>query len=352
MERRTFIKATALGMAAAAVPPAAFAAIQTSQGGAVRPTGPVTSKIAQNPGMKYRPLGPTGEMVSIIGLGGFHLAKPGGMTNDEAIRVAHAAIESGINFCDNCWDYNGGESEVRLGRALAQGWRDRVFLMTKIDGRTAKAAMGQIETSLTRLGTDHLDLLQFHEIIRMDDPERVFAQGGALEAVLKAREQGKLRYIGFTGHKSPAIHKHMFEVADRHNFHFDTVQMPLNVMDAHYDSFEREVLPVALAHHTAVLGMKAFGDPFIVDTKAVSPIEMLQYPLNLPIALQVTGIDSMKILHQAVEAVSTFTEWTPEQRAAVLGRTAALAANGHTEKYKTTHHFDGTVHNPQWLIEA
>jgi len=349
MERRNFIKATALGVAAAAMAQTASAQIETSQGGAVRATGPVTSRIAEHPDMKYRSLGRTGERVSLIGMGGFHLAKPGGMTNAEAIRVVHAGIEAGINFCDNCWDYNGGESEVRLGRALAGGWRNRIFLMTKIDGRTAKAAMSQIETSLTRLKTDHIDLLQFHEIIRMDDPERVFAEGGALEAVLRARDQGKLRYIGFTGHKSPAIHRHMFEVADRHDFHFDTVQMPLNVMDAHFDSFEQGVLPVALAHGTAVMGMKAFGDPFILDTKAVSPVEMLQYPMSLPIALQITGIDSLPILQQALDAVRSFAPLTPEQRASILGRTARLALDGHTEKYKTSNHFDGTVHNPQWL---
>ncbi len=352
MERRTFIKATALSAAMSALGPAAYAQITTSQGGTVKPTGPVTSKIPQNPQMKYRPLGPTGEMVSLIGVGGFHLAKPGGMTSSEAVRVVHASIDNGINFCDNCWDYNAGESEVRLGRALENGWRDRVFLMTKIDGRDAKAAMGQIEQSLKRLKTDHLDLLQFHEVIRMSDPERIFAPNGAIEAALKARDQGKLRYIGFTGHKSPAIHLHMFQVADQHNFHFDTVQMPLNVMDAHFDSFQHQVLPVALAHHTAVLGMKAFGDKFIYESHAVSPIDMLQYPMNLPISIQITGIDGMDILHQDLEAVRTFTEWSPEKRNEILARTAKIAATGSTEKYKTTHHFDGTWHNPQWLTQA
>ena len=352
MERRTFIKATALGVAAATFGPAAEAQIATSQGGAVKPTGPVTSKIPQNPEMKYRPLGATGEMVSLIGLGGFHLAKPGGMTSVEATRVVHASIDGGINFCDNCWDYNAGESEVRLGHALGNGWRERVFLMTKIDGRDEKAAMSQIEQSLTRLKTDHLDLLQFHEIIRPDDPDRVFSTHGAIHAALKAREQGKIRYIGFTGHKSPAIHLHMFKVADQHDFHFDTVQMPLNVMDAHFESFQQQVLPVALARRTAVLGMKAFGDNFIYKTKAVSPIDLLQYPMNLPISIQITGIDGMDILRQDLEAVRTFTQWSPEKQADILARTAEIAATGHTEKYKTTHHFDGTFHNPQWLTET
>ena len=349
MERRDFIKATAAGVAAASIANAAWAQVETTQGGAVTPTGPVTSKIPEHPDMKYRPLGITGERVSLVGLGGFHLAKPGGPSADEAVRIVHAALEAGINFCDNCWDYNGGESEIRLGRALAGGYRDRTFLMTKIDGRTASAAMSQIETSLQRLRTDHLDLLQFHEIIRMDDPERVFAAGGALEAALRAREQGKLRYIGFTGHKSPAIHRHMFEVAAQQRFHFDTVQMPLNVMDAHYDSFEQEVLPVALSHGTAVLGMKAFGDDFILKSGVVTPVEMLQYPMNLPIAIQITGIDSMPILAQALQAVRSFVPMTAEQRAALLARSAQIAADGATERYKTSHHFDGTVKNPEWL---
>jgi diketogulonate reductase-like aldo/keto reductase len=350
MERRDFVKATLAG-AATAITRSAYAQIvdQTSQGGQIMPTGPVTSKIPEHPDMKYRPLGITGERVSLIGLGGFHLAKPGGATADEAIRIVHAALDAGVNFCDNCWDYNGGESEVRLGRALAGGRRDKTFLMTKIDGRTATAAMRQLEESLTRLQTDHLDLLQFHEIIRMDDPEKVFAKDGALEAVLKAREQGKLRYIGFTGHKSPAIHRHMFEVAAANGFHFDTVQMPLNVMDAHYDSFEANVLPIALQHGTGVLGMKAFGDPFILESNVATPIEMLQYPMSLPISLQVTGIDSLRILQQALEAVRTFKPLTQDQRNALLARTASVAATGDTERYKTSHHFDGTIQNPQWL---
>ena len=321
MERRDFIKATAGGVAAATLASGAWAQMQveTTQGGAMKPTGPVTSQIPENPEMKYRSLGATGERLSLVGLGGYHLAKSGGPSADEATRIVHAALEAGITFCDNCWDYNEGESEVRLGRAFASGgYRNRAFLMTKIDGRTASAAMTQIEQSLQRLQTDHLDLCQFHEIIRMDDPERVFADGGALEAVLRAREQGKLRYIGFTGHKSPAIHNHMFAVADQHKFHFDTVQMPLNVMDAHYDSFEQGVLPTALAHGTAVLGMKAFGDPFILNTGVASPIEMLQYPMSLPITLQVTGIDSMEILQQALQAGA-------ELRAADAGAAGGVA---------------------------
>lgn len=354
MDRRDFIKTVAAGVGAVtALGTATADAASTAPASVVPRPGTVTATIPQHPDMKYRALGRTGEAVSLVGIGGYHLAKPGGMNNDEAIRVVHASIDAGINFCDNCWDYNNGESEVRLGRALSQqGYRKRAFLMTKIDGRTAKAAMGQIETSLSRLQTDHLDLLQFHEIIRPDDPARVFAQGGALEAVLKAREQGKLRYIGFTGHKSPAIHASMFEIADSHGFHFDSVQMPLNVMDAHYDSFEKTVVPMAVARGTGIIGMKAFGDPFILQSRVMPPMQMLQYPMSLPISSQMTGIDSMDILHQALEAVRTYSPPTPEFRAALLARSAQIAMTGKTELYKTTEHFDGTNHNPQWLTEA
>ena len=383
MERRDFIKGTALAAAAAAVGTDAARAAPTeaagqqaleareraaaAQGGAgdpvlralmdqaqggVQPAAPglVTASIAQNPDMKYRTLGHTGERMSLVGLGGFHLARPGGPTSEEAVRLVHAGIEAGVNFCDNCWDYNGGESEIRLGRALSQGgYRNRAFLMTKIDGRTAKAATAQIDESLRRLKTDHLDLLQFHEIIRMGDPERVFADGGALEAVLRAREQGKLRYIGFTGHKSPAIHRHMFDVADQHGFRFDTVQMPLNVMDAHFDSFEQGVLPVALSHGTAVLGMKTFGDHFILDSGVATPTEMLHYPMSLPVSIQVCGIDNPMVLAQALDAVRSFVPPTDAERVALLSRTAVAAKDGGTERYKVSDHFDGTAHNPQWL---
>jgi diketogulonate reductase-like aldo/keto reductase len=364
MDRRSFIRTTAAGLAAtvsnaAATPipgtvPHPITLVgdsveNTTQGGVVKAVGPVTSKIAQNPQMKYRPLGRTGERLSMIGLGGFHLAKPGGMNAQEAVSVARAAIDSGITFCDNCWDYNGGESEIRLGNALQNGYRDRVFLMTKLDGRTGKAFQDQLDESLRRLKTDHLDLLQFHEIIRMDDPEKVFAPGAALETALRNRERGKLRYIGFTGHKSPAIHRHMFEVADAHHFHFDTVQMPLNVMDAHYNSFEQQVVPVALAHHTAIFGMKTFGDPFILESGVASPMEMLHYSMSLPTTLQVLGIDSMKILKQSLDAVKTYAPLTIAQRAAILGKSLKVAADGSTERYKVSHHFDGTINHPQWL---
>jgi predicted aldo/keto reductase-like oxidoreductase len=299
--------------------------------------------------MKYRALGNTGQRVSIIGVGGFHLAKPGGPTEQEAIRIVRAALDGGINFMDNCWDYNGGESERRLGLALGDGYRARAFLMTKIDGRTAQSATRQLDASLRRLRTDHLDLLQFHEVIRMDDPERIFAPGGALEAVLQARQAGKLRFIGFTGHKSPAIHRHMLEVAAAHRCHFDTVQMPLNVMDAHYDSFEQGVLPIALRQGIGVLGMKPMGDPFILDSKTVSAPECLRYAISLPVSVTITGIDRPDILEQAFRVIRDFVPLTRPERDALLARTAVAAAGGSFEKYEISHHFDGTVKHPEYL---
>src|SRR5664280_1756715 len=251
--------------------------------------------------MIYRTLGSTGQKVSAIGLGGFHIGNP--VLENESLKIIRSAIDRGITFMDNCWDYHGGKSEVRMGKALRDGYRDKVFLMTKIDGRSKMGAAAQIDESLSRLQTDHVDLLQFHEIIRMDDPDRIFVAGGALEAVLEAKQAGKLRYIGFTGHKDPSIHLHMLQTAARHHFRFDTAQMPLNVMDAHYRSFEHQVLPVLVKDHIAVLGMKSMGSGNILKSKAVQPIECLHYALNLPTSVVING---MKLLDQAFEATRTF----------------------------------------------
>ncbi|HEV2909632.1 MAG TPA: aldo/keto reductase [Candidatus Eremiobacteraceae bacterium] len=297
--------------------------------------------------MKYRNLGQTGERVSIIGVGGFHLSKPA--DPQLAIRIVRTALDNGINFLDNSWDYGEGESERRMGLALRDGYREKAFLMTKIDGRTAASAAEQLDQSLERLQTDHVDLLQFHEVIRMEEPERIFAPGGALEAVLRAREQGKIRHIGFTGHKSPEIHKHMLEVADRHNFRFDTLQMPLNVMDAHYHSFEHIVLPIATQKQMGVLGMKPMGDPFILDSRTVSAPECLRYAMSLPVSVTITGIDSMAILQQALDVADSFEPLTPQERAALLARTAKAAENGESERYKVSQHFDSTALHPEWL---
>jgi predicted aldo/keto reductase-like oxidoreductase len=297
--------------------------------------------------MKYRTLGQTGERISIIGVGGFHLSKPA--DPQLAIRIVRTALDNGINFLDNSWDYGEGESERRMGKALRDGYREKAFLMTKIDGRTAASAAEQLDQSLERLQTDHVDLLQFHEVIRMEEPDRIFAPGGALEAVLRARDQGKIRHIGFTGHKSPEIHKHMLEVADQHNFRFDTLQMPLNVMDAHYHSFEHIVLPIATQKQMGVLGMKPMGDPFILDSRTVSAPECLRYAMSLPVSVTITGIDSMAILQQALDVADSFEPLSPQERAALLARTAQAAENGESERYKVSQHFDSTAQHPEWL---
>jgi predicted aldo/keto reductase-like oxidoreductase len=294
-----------------------------------------------------RTLGRTGEKVSMVGLGGYHI---GSQKNEqESIRIIRTALDNGINFLDNCWDYNGGESEVRMGKALRDGYRQRAFVMTKIDGRTKKAAAQQLEESLRRLQTDHIDLLQFHEIIRMEDPDRVFAAGAGMEAVVEAQKAGKVRYIGFTGHKSPDIHLKMLETADAHQFHFDAVQMPLNVMDAHYNSFQKKVLPVLLKKEIGVLGMKPMGAGIILGSKTVEPIECLHYAMSLPTSVVITGCDSVALVEQAVNAARTFKPMSETQVAALLAKTAPAAQNGEYEKYKTTSNFDGTAHNPQWL---
>ena len=316
------------------------------------PAMPPTPATVLKGDMHYRMLGRTGEQVSLIGMGGFHIGKPD--SDAEGIKLIHAGVDRGINFLDNSWDYNNGNSEVRMGKALAQGgYRQKVFLMSKIDGRTSASFNSQLAQSLTRLQTDHVDLIQFHEIIRMEDPDRIFAKGGALEAAVAARQAGKVRYIGFTGHKDPLVHRRMLEVADKHGFHFDTVQMPVNVMDAHFRSFTHQVLPLAVSKGIGVLGMKTFGDHFILDRvlaeKMATPTEMLHYSMTLPVSVVITGIDRMEILDQALNAAKTFTPMSPDRMAALLGRTQMAALEGTTELFKTSSHFDSTAKNPDWL---
>jgi aryl-alcohol dehydrogenase-like predicted oxidoreductase len=305
------------------------------------------AKAESKNGIPHRALGRTGEKVSLIGLGGYHL----GMQSDpdESIRIIRTGIDEGINFFDNCWDYNDGESEIRMGRALRDGYRDKAFLMTKIDGRTKTAAAAQLNESLRRLQTDRIDLLQFHEVIRDSDPDRIFAKGGAMEVVLEAKKAGKVRFIGFTGHKSPDIHLKMLATAAQHGFTFDAVQMPLNVMDAHFNSFEKKVLPALTKGGVGVLGMKPMGDHFILGSKTATPVECLHYSMNLPTSVVITGCDSLPILDQALQAARTFQPMDSSQLAALLARTAKAAEAGQFELYKTTHHFDGTVANPKWL---
>ena len=300
--------------------------------------------------MIYRELGNTGEMVSAIGLGGWHL----GLKHvDEplAIKLVRTAIDRGITFMDNCWDYNEGASEIRMGKALRDGYRDRVFLMTKIDGRSKKEAARQLDESLKRLKVEMIDLVQHHEILRFEDPHRIFDDEGANAALLDAKKAGKLRYIGFTGHKDPRIHLYMLDFAFQHGFRFDTVQMPLNVMDAHYRSFEKQVLPELVRNKIGVLGMKCMSNGILLKSNTVKPIECLHYALNLPTSVVITGIDSMQILDQAFEAARTFRPMTLDEVESLLEKTASAASKGDFEPFKTTSIFDGTAENPEWLGE-
>lgn len=301
----------------------------------------------RNGEMMYRMLGKTGERVSMIGLGGFHIGKI--KEEQESIKLIRTALDRGINFMDNSWDYHNGRSERWMGQALKGSYRQKAFLMTKLDGRTKGAAMMQIDQSLKALQTDYIDLMQHHEIIRFEDPDRIFAPGGAMEAVVAAQKAGKIRYIGFTGHKNPLVHLQMLEVAAQNNFRFDAVQMPLNVMDAHFRSFEKQVLPVLVKNHIGVLGMKAMGDPYILRSNTVTPIECLHYAMNLPTSTVITGIDSMQILSQAFEAVRTFKPMSQKQTEALLAKTREAAAKGKYELYKTSSQFDSTAQNPAWL---
>jgi predicted aldo/keto reductase-like oxidoreductase len=349
--RREFLKATvSFGGAASGI--AAASGLAFSAGAAQRQSSSAASKTLATPrsvrkgDMLYRTLGRTGEQVSLIGLGGYHLGRP---DEQDAIQLIRRAIDAGITFMDNCWDYNNGDSEIRMGKALRDGYREKVFLMTKLDGRTKAAASKQLEDSLTRLQTDHIDLIQYHEIIRLEDPDRIFAPGGAQEAMIEARKAGKIRYIGFTGHKDPMVHLRMLEIATRHGFRFDAVQMPLNVMDAHFRSFQREVLPVLVRQQIGVEGMKSMGDHVILNSGVVTPIECLHYTMNLPTSVVITGIDSMKILDQALEAVRTFQPMAQPQVKTLLARTAKAAIDGKYELFKTSSQFDGTAHNPLWL---
>jgi predicted aldo/keto reductase-like oxidoreductase len=336
MHRRDFVKIAAITAGAAAA------------GHFLSPMVHAEKTSAGNNGMIYRTLGRTGERVSVIGLGGWHIGQPS-ISENESIQLIRQAIDRGITFMDNCWDYNDGASQIRMGKALKDGYRQKVFLMDKIDGRTKAEAARQIDTCLQRLQTDRIDLMQFHEVIRLEDPDRIFAEGGAFEAMVEAQKAGKVRYIGFTGHKDPFVHLRMLDLARKHKFHFDAVQLPLNVMDAHFRSFEREVLPVLNREGIAPLGMKAFGHPYILHSNTVKPIEALHYCLNLPIVVQITGIDSQQILDQALKAVRTFKPLTQAEVASLLKRTRSAALEGKYELYKTSTRFDGTQQHPEWL---
>jgi aryl-alcohol dehydrogenase-like predicted oxidoreductase len=285
-----------------------------------------------------RPFGRYPDLVSIIGLGGYHLGKP--KTIAESVRIMHAAIDAGINFLDNAWEYNEGESEVRMGRAIADR-RERVFLMTKVctHGRDAKVAMRQLDQSLRRLRTDYLDLWQVHECVYENDPDRHFARGGVIEALDKAKQQGKVRYVGFTGHKDPNIHLNMLSF----DYPFDSCQLPLNVYDAHFRSFQKRVLPELLRRNIAPIGMKSLGDGRAIQKKRTGVESALRYAMSLPVCTTVSGIDSMRVLRQNLKIASTFTPMTDQQRATYERTVAHDALDGRYELYKTTAEHDGDV---------
>jgi aryl-alcohol dehydrogenase-like predicted oxidoreductase len=336
MQRREFLKSAAVAGVAAAATSNMLGQAQASSA-------------SSSSEMQYRQLGRTGEKVSAIGLGGYHI----GVQSDpaESVHLVRAAIDRGINFLDNSWDYNNGDSESRMGDALKDGYRNKVLLMTKIDGRTKQAYQQQLEQSLSRLKVDTIDLVQFHEIIRMEDPDRIFAAGGALEAALAAKQAGKIRYIGFTGHKDPAIHLRMFEVAQQHGFHFDTVQMPINVFDAQFRSFAKQVLPVAQAQGAGVLAMKTLGGGggMLLKSNTIGAIEALHYVLTQPVSVLIAGIDSMQILDQAFTTIKTFKPMNQAEMAALFERTRDASLTGQYELFKTTARFDGTARSPDWL---
>jgi predicted aldo/keto reductase-like oxidoreductase len=358
MKRRDFLKGT---VASAGLTVGASALGQGSQAfmhtraDSLANTEPGDLLTVTDPGkrhgnMLYRQLGSTGERVSLIGLGGAHIGSKT-LTDSESIRLQHEAIDRGINFLDNSWDYNGGRSERLMGKALSQdGYRKKAFLMTKIDGRTKKAAADQLETSMKRLKTDHIDLVQHHEILRYEDPNRIFAKEGAMQALVEAKKAGKIRYIGFTGHKDPRIHLYMLHVAAEHGFRFDTVQMPLNVFDAHYRSFAHMVLPKLVDQRIGILGMKSMGSGVFLKSDApISPIDYLHYAMTLPTSVVISGIDGQKILDQAFKAVQSFHPMSRRELIALLDKTKKYAKQGRFELFKTTTHFDGTAHNPSWL---
>ena len=294
-------------------------------------------------GVIYRNLGSTGERVSAIGIGGYHIGVP---SEDEGIRIIRTALDRGITFLDNSWDYHDGDSEVRMGKALRDGYRKRAFVMTKYNGRTRTAAAQQIDESLRRLQTDHIDLIQFHENIRMTDPDKYFGPGGAHEAVLAAKKAGKIRYIGFTGHKDPSIHLHMLDVAAKNGFHFDTCQMPLNVLDYNFRSFAHNVVPRLVTEKIAVLGMKPLASGLMFQLSQVNAIDCLHYALNLPTSVVINGCDSLERLDQAFQAMKTFKPMSEAQVEALTSKTKEAALSGRIERFKTSEDFDGTSHNP------
>jgi predicted aldo/keto reductase-like oxidoreductase len=332
--RRDFLQAGATGAAALGL--AASAAAQV-------PQAVVVQKNAG--GIPLRPLGKTREMVSLLCLGGHASTNLKKMTEAESLRLIQRAVDEGVTFMDNCWDYHDGGAEERMGKALVEGGRrNKVFLMTKVCGRTARDARSNLEDSLRRLKTDRIDLWQFHEMVYDNDPDWVFAPDGAIQTGLAALKEGKVRYLGFTGHKDPLIHLKMLGMP----YEWAAVQMPLNVMDVHYRSFQRNVLPVLVQRNIGALGMKSLGGRGDIVSKAGVPVEdALRYVLSLPISTLVSGIDSEKVLDQNLKIVREFTPLTLEERARIEQSTYKVAGDGRYELFKSSKAFDGPVHRKQ-----
>ena len=284
-----------------------------------------------------RPLGKTGEQVSILCLGGAHIAKP---SEEEGIRIVQTAIDAGMDFMDNAWEYNEHESERRMGKALAQdGYREKAFLMTKncAHDRRADNSMVKLEESLQRLQTEYLDLWQIHEVVWPDDPDRIFAPGGAAEAMLKAKEQGKVRYIGFTGHKDPEIFKRMLDKG----FPWDTLQMPVNALDAHFRSFQQEILPIAQEQGIGVIGMKSLASAHIFKGTDITAEEAISYALSQSVSTLCVGVDSMEVLEQDLAIGRGFEPLSPAAQDRILAKTAPAASTGEFEPFKTSHDYEG-----------
>jgi len=348
MERRQFLRSLSVAgalpvIAGSTARPAPAAPAEKSDS---LPRFEATQEVVRD-GMRFRKLGKTGELVSCIGVGGHHIGRP--KEDADGIKLIRTALDAGINFLDNCWDYHDGLSELRMGKALQDGYRKKAFVMTKIDGRTKTAAAKQIDQCLLRMRVDMIDLVQHHEIIRIEDADRVFGDDGAQVAVEAARKAGKIRFVGFTGHKDPLIHLRTLEVATEHGFHFDAVQLPLNVLDAHFRSFARKVVPELVKQEIGILGMKAMSDGAILETKAVTAVECLNYALTLPTSVVITGMETLERLDQALKVIKDFKPLSVEEVSALLEKTAKVASKGQYEKFKTDVKFDGTAKHPEWL---
>lgn len=285
----------------------------------------------------YRTFGKTGEKVSLIGVGGYHAAVP--KDEEVSIRLIRTCLDAGVNFLDNAWEYHNGRAEEVMGKALRDGYRKRAFLMTKHHGRDKKTAMAHLEDSLRRLQTDVIDLWQFHEVVWEDEPDKIFAPGGGIEAAMQAKKDGKARYIGFTGHKSPGIHRRMLEKG----FDWDAVQMPLNALDANFQSFQRNILPLLNQRGIAVIAMKNMASGLILRSNVMAPGECLRYAMSLPVSVVLSGMDSLEVMEKNLAMVRSFTPMNREEMAALETRTLEAAMSGKIEIYKTTMAFDGGV---------